>query len=48
MFKCETDEFKYEFDNYKRVQLFEAMCRGCRDDYIITFPDGGILECKFK
>ena len=48
MFKCWTDEFSYEFENYEKVKLFESLCRGCRDDYSIRYPNGDILECKFK
>lgn len=48
MFEIWSKDFHIELHSYEAVKLYEAGCRGIRQDYTIKYPTGEILECKFK
>lgn len=48
MFKLICKDRNFQFDSFENFRLAEAVERAMRNDYTIHFPDGEILECKFK
>jgi hypothetical protein len=48
MYKLICIDREFEFKSYDNLKLAEGVERAMRNDYTIHFPDGEILECKFK
>ena len=42
------DHFYDRFIPYHELKIKEAYCRSLQLDYEIKYPDGTILECKFR
>tara|TARA_R110002111_G_scaffold5920_5_gene27408 strand:- start:237 stop:398 length:162 start_codon:yes stop_codon:yes gene_type:complete len=48
VFEIWSQDFHLEYENYEEVKLMEAFCRARKESYTIKYPDGELLECKFK
>lgn len=47
-YKIQSNSIHFKSDDWIKIKQKEAFCKGLREDYIITFPDGYKMTAKFE
>ncbi len=48
IYRIQATGLDFKTDEWNKLKEKEAICRGMKEDYIITFPDGHKLTAKFE